>query len=137
MLLAIFEDLKPWSIWCSPLVPRCSSWSSYYDEAYEKIEDLNVHVMAGNVATREGFEDLCDWEADLYDVTSVADYLFHASPDWPWHSGLQTIFDCSMSNHTCNVKIIADGGLRIAETLLRPLLLVQISSWSGRYYLEH
>ena len=91
--------------------------------ALEKIKkDLNVHVMAGNVATREGFEDLCDWGADSVrcnigggSICSTRVQTGHGIP------GLQTIFDCSMSNHTRNVKIIADGGLKNSGDIVKAL----------------
>ena len=55
----------------------------------------DVHIMAGNVATRSGFEDLASWGADSIrcnigggSICSTRVQTGHGVP------GLQTIFDC-------------------------------------------
>ena len=82
--------------------------------AIKSIKDLlhgSVHIIAGNVATLEGFNDLADWGADSIrcnigggSICSTRIQTGHGMP------GLQTIFECAMSDRSA--KIIADGGIR-------------------------
>lgn len=72
-----------------------------------------VHVMAGNVATREGFDDLARWGADSVrcnvgggSICTTRVQTGHGVP------GLHTIFDCAQSEFAGDVLIIADGGIR-------------------------
>jgi IMP dehydrogenase len=71
----------------------------------------SVHIMAGNVATREGFEALSSWGADSVrcnigggSICSTRIQTGHGVP------GLQTIIDCASSS--ASAKIIADGGIK-------------------------
>ena len=80
----------------------------------------SVHLMAGNVATREGFEDLAEWGADSVrcnvgggSICSTRIQTGHGVP------GLQTIIDCARSGH--NAAIIADGGLRNSGDIVKAL----------------
>jgi IMP dehydrogenase len=82
--------------------------------------DGSVHIMAGNVATREGFEALSDWGADSVrcnvgggSICSTRIQTGHGMP------GLQTIFDCAQSDR--NTKIIADGGIRNSGDIVKAL----------------
>ena len=78
-------------------------------EAITKIRQAvgsNVHIMAGNVATLEGINDLADWGADSIrcnigggSICSTRVQTGHGVP------GLQTILDCSQTDR--NVTIIA------------------------------
>lgn len=79
-----------------------------------------VHIMAGNVATQEGFEDLADWGADSVrcnvgggSICSTRIQTGHGMP------GLQTIFDCARSDR--DVRIIADGGIRSSGDIVKAL----------------
>tara|TARA_B100000085_G_scaffold181557_1_gene165809 strand:+ start:5639 stop:6709 length:1071 start_codon:yes stop_codon:yes gene_type:complete len=70
----------------------------------------NYHIMAGNVATIDGVNDLADWGADSIrcnigggSICSTRIQTGHGLP------GLQTILDCSKTDR--DVSIIADGGL--------------------------
>ena len=79
-----------------------------------------VHIMAGNVATLEGYNDLVDWGADSVrcnigggSICSTRIQTGHGLP------GLQTIFDCSVSDR--NAPIIADGGLRNSGDIVKAL----------------
>jgi IMP dehydrogenase len=76
--------------------------------------------MAGNVATRDGFEDLADWGADSIkcnvgggSICSTRIQTGHGLP------GLQTILDCAQSDRSA--KIIADGGLRSSGDMVKAL----------------
>ncbi|MAH48829.1 guanosine monophosphate reductase [Candidatus Pacearchaeota archaeon] len=79
-----------------------------------------VHIMAGNVATLEGYNDLVDWGADSVrlgigggSICSTRIQTGHGLP------GLQTIFDCAVSDR--NAPIIADGGLRNSGDIVKAL----------------
>ncbi len=79
-----------------------------------------LHIMAGNVATREGFEALVEWGADSVrcnvgggSICSTRIQTGHGMP------GLQTIFDCASVKS--GVKIIADGGIRSSGDIVKAL----------------
>jgi len=82
----------------------------------------DVHIMAGNVATKSGFEDLANWGADSIrcnigggSICSTRIQTGHGVP------GLQTIFDCFSANVSRDVKIIADGGIRNSGDAVKAL----------------
>ena len=71
----------------------------------------SVHIMAGNVATLEGFNDLSDWGADSVrigigggSICSTRIQTGHGVPT------LQSIIDCSKSDR--DALLIADGGIK-------------------------
>ena len=80
----------------------------------------SVHIMAGNVATLEGYNDLVDWGADSVrcnigggSICSTRIQTGHGVP------GLQTIIDCAGSDR--NAPIIADGGIRNSGDIVKAL----------------
>jgi len=80
----------------------------------------DLHIMAGNVATLEGINDLADWGADSVrcnigggSICSTRIQTGHGIP------GLQTIFDCSRTAR--DVTIIADGGIRNSGDVVKAL----------------
>lgn len=82
--------------------------------------DDKVHLMAGNVATRAGFEDLADWGAESVrcnvgggSICSTRIQTGHGVP------GLHTIMECARSDRP--VKIIADGGIRSSGDIVKAL----------------
>ena len=82
----------------------------------------DVHIMAGNVATKKGFEDLASWGADSIrcnigggSICSTRVQTGHGVP------GLQTIFDCFQAEVDRDVKIIADGGIRNSGDIVKAL----------------
>ncbi len=82
----------------------------------------DAHVMAGNVATKSGFEDLASWGADSIrcnigggSICSTRLQTGHGVP------GLQTIFDCFSADVDRDVKIIADGGIRNSGDIVKAL----------------
>jgi len=93
------------------------------ERAIKSIKDLlqdSVHIMAGNVATLEGFNDLADWGADSIrcnigggSICSTRIQTGHGMP------GLQTIFECAMSDRPA--KIIADGGIRSSGDIVKAI----------------
>jgi len=89
-------------------------------ETLKKQLDPKVHIMAGNVATLEGFNDLADWGADSVrcnigggSICSTRIQTGHGLP------GLQTIMDCAKTDR--RAKIIADGGIRSSGDIVKAL----------------
>ena len=95
------------------------------ERAIKSIKDLygdNLHLMAGNVATLEGFNALAQWGADSVrcnigggSICTTRIQTGHGVP------GLHTIFDCARSEYAGDVKIIADGGIRNAGDIVKAL----------------
>jgi len=80
----------------------------------------DYHIMAGNVATLAGINDLADWGADSVrcnigggSICSTRIQTGHGLP------GLQTIIECSMTSK--DVKIIADGGIKNSGDMVKAL----------------
>ena len=80
----------------------------------------DIHIMAGNVATIEGINDLADWGADSVrcnigggSICSTRIETGHGV------SGLQTVLDCAATDR--NVSIIADGGIRNSGDMVKAL----------------
>tara|TARA_R100000234_G_C4993627_1_gene176758 strand:- start:256 stop:1278 length:1023 start_codon:yes stop_codon:yes gene_type:complete len=92
-------------------------------EALRKLRRLfgkNYHIMAGNVATLRGINDLADWGADSVrcnigggSICSTRIQTGHGLP------GLQTIIECAKTDR--NVKIIADGGIKNSGDMVKAL----------------
>ena len=81
-----------------------------------------IHIMAGNVATKEGFEDLARWGANSVrigigggSICSTRIQTGHGVPT------LQSIVDCASSELTSDVRIIADGGIRNSGDIVKAL----------------
>jgi len=82
--------------------------------------DNHIHIMAGNVCTLEGVNDLADWGANSVrcnigggSICSTRMVTGHGLP------GLQTIFDCARTDR--DVSIIADGGIRNSGDIVKAL----------------
>jgi IMP dehydrogenase len=80
----------------------------------------DYHIMAGNVATLEGINDLADWGADSVrcnigggSICSTRIQTGHGLP------GLQTIIECAKTDR--DVKIIADGGIKNSGDMVKAL----------------
>jgi len=86
------------------------------------IVGMETHIMAGNVATKEGYEDLSSWGADSVRCNvgggSICSTRIQAGSGYP---GLQTLFDCSSSEFAGRVPIIADGGIRNSGDIVKAL----------------
>jgi len=80
----------------------------------------DLHIMAGNVATLDGFNSLADWGADSVRCNigsgSCCTTKIETGHGIP---GLQTILDCAVSDRS--VKIIADGGIRNSGDIVKAL----------------
>lgn len=80
----------------------------------------DIHIMAGNVATIEGVNDLSDWGADSVrcnigggSICSTRVQTGHGLP------GLETIFECAKTDR--EVSIVADGGIRNSGDIVKAL----------------
>jgi IMP dehydrogenase len=80
----------------------------------------DIHIMAGNVATLEGVNDLADWGADSVrcnigggSICSTRIQTGHGMP------GLQTVMDCAKTDR--DVAIIADGGIRNSGDIVKAI----------------
>ena len=83
-------------------------------------EFSSLHIMAGNVATREAFEDLSDWGADSVrvgigggSICSTRIKTGHGVPT------LQSVLDCAQSDR--DAMIVADGGIRTSGDVVKAL----------------
>ena len=79
-----------------------------------------IHIMAGNVATLEGFNDLSDWGADSVrvgigggSICSTRIQTGHGVPT------LQSVIDCSRSDRPA--ALIADGGIKTPGDIVKAL----------------
>ncbi len=82
----------------------------------------NVHVIAGNIATLDGFNALSDWGADSVrcnigggSICTTRIQTGHGVP------GLHTIFECSNSVNAGTVNIIADGGIKNSGDIVKAI----------------
>ena len=82
--------------------------------------DDSLHIMAGNIATLEAFNDLSDWGANSIrvgigggSICSTRMVTGHGVPT------LQSIIDCSKSDR--NASLIADGGIRTSGDIVKAL----------------
>lgn len=80
----------------------------------------NVHLMAGNVATLEGFEHVAHWGADSVRVGigggSICSTRIQTGHGMPTFS---SILECS--NTTYGQAIIADGGIKTSGDIVKAL----------------
>jgi IMP dehydrogenase len=81
----------------------------------------DVHIMAGNVATLEGFEALAKWGANSVrvgigggSICSTRLVSGHGIPT------LQSVLDCSQTEYS-DVSIIADGGIKTTGDMVKAL----------------
>ena len=93
-------------------------------DALEWLKDncSGTHIVAGNIATLDGFNALADWGADSIrcnigggSICTTRVQTGHGVP------GLHTIFDCAASVNAGNVNIIADGGIRNSGDVVKAL----------------
>ena len=80
----------------------------------------SVHIMAGNVATLKGFNDLADWGADSIrvgigggSICSTRIMTGHGIPTF------QSILDCARSDR--DASLVADGGIRTCGDIAKAL----------------
>ena len=80
----------------------------------------DIHIMAGNVATIEGINDLADWGADSVrcnigggSICSTRLVSGHGVPPF------QSVMDCVDAG--CPIPIIADGGMKTSGDIVKAL----------------
>jgi len=82
----------------------------------------DIHIMAGNVATREGYEDLAEWGASSVRVGigggSICSTRIQTGHGMPT---LQSVMDCSSSELAGEVPIIADGGIKNSGDIVKAI----------------
>tara|TARA_R110002072_G_scaffold40144_2_gene114171 strand:+ start:1049 stop:1981 length:933 start_codon:yes stop_codon:yes gene_type:complete len=80
----------------------------------------DMHIMAGNVATLEAFNDLADWGANSIRVGigggSICSTRIQTGHGMPT---LQSIIDCAKSDR--DATLIADGGIRTSGDIVKAL----------------
>jgi len=91
--------------------------------ALKELRDIfgeTVHLMAGNVATLEAFNDLADWGANSIrvgigggSICSTRVQTGHGMPT------LQSVLDCAASDR--DALIIADGGIRSSGDIVKAI----------------
>ena len=81
---------------------------------------MNIHIMAGNVATPEGFNRLADWGANSIrvgigggSICSTRIQTGHGVPT------LQSIIDCARTDR--DAILIADGGIKNSGDIVKAL----------------
>ena len=81
---------------------------------------VGVHIMAGNVATLEAFNDLADWGADSVKVGigggSICSTRIQTGHGMPT---LQSVLECAKSDRSA--KLIADGGIKTSGDIVKAL----------------
>ena len=103
---------------------RCCARTSCDDgESFKKLKDAfseSVHLMAGNVATLEAFEELSEWGADSIrvgigggSICSTRIVTGHGLPTF------QSILECAKTSY--DTKIIADGGIKTTGDMVKAL----------------
>ena len=93
------------------------------ERALKELKDIygnDVHLMAGNVATLGGFNDLADWGADSIrcgigggSICTTRIQTGHGVP------GFETILECAKSDR--DAKIIIDGGIKSSGDIVKAL----------------
>jgi len=82
----------------------------------------DIHIIAGNVATKEGFEDLVEWGANSVRVGvgsgSICSTRIQTGHGMPV---LQSVLDCASSQHSGQAYIVADGGIRNSGDICKAL----------------
>jgi len=80
----------------------------------------DIHIMAGNVATLEGFNDLADWGADSVRVGigggSICSTRIQTGHGMPT---LESVMRCARSDR--DAVLIADGGFRTSGDIVKAL----------------
>lgn len=82
----------------------------------------NVHLMAGNVATLEGYEALCEWGANSVRISvgsgSICSTRLVSGHGYPL---MQSLLNCKNSRFAGKVPMIADGGIRNSGDIVKAL----------------
>ena len=92
-----------------------------------------VHIMAGNVATLEGFNSLAEAGADSIRVGvgggSICSTRIQTGHGMPT---LQSVLECSKSEYDC--LVIADGGIKNSGDIVKALAAGADATMVGRLF---
>jgi len=101
---------------------RASELYNHGVRVFIKSRFADIHIMAGNVATKEAFEDLACWGANSIrvgigggSICSTRIQTGHGIPT------LQSIIDCADADVRWEVSMIADGGIRTSGDIVKAL----------------
>ncbi len=82
----------------------------------------DIHIMAGNVATKKGYEDLVSWGASSVrvgigggSICSTRVQTGHGVPTF------QSVLDCADSALTGEIPIVADGGIKNSGDIVKAI----------------
>ncbi len=107
-------------ILCIDIAHGHHSMMRYALETLRNTLGHDIHIMAGNVATLDAFNDLADWGADSIrvgigggSICSTRIQTGHGMPTF------QSVVDCSQSDR--DVALIADGGIRNSGDIVKAL----------------
>ena len=94
----------------------------YAIETIKKTFGSQVYLMAGNVATKEAFEDLANWGADSVRVGigggSICSTRINTGHGLPT---FQSVLDCSDVSDRMGVPMIADGGIKNSGDIVKAI----------------
>lgn len=81
-----------------------------------------IHIMAGNIATHEAFNDIASWGADSIKVGigggSICSTRIQTGHGVPT---LQSVMQCCAPASVKNIKLIADGGIKNSGDIVKAL----------------
>ena len=107
-------------IFCLDVAHGHHALMKYALKNLRKIFGKEVHLMAGNIATLEAFNDLSDWGADSIrvgvgggSICSTRIQTGHGVPT------LQSVIDCAASDR--DTVLIADGGIKNSGDMVKAL----------------
>jgi IMP dehydrogenase len=97
--------------------------SALLKKALTRVKNFNAKVIAGNVATREGYDFLCEHGADAVRVGigggSICMTRIQTGIGIPT---LHSVLECSESKYIDDIPIIADGGIKYPADLCKALI---------------
>ena len=81
-----------------------------------------VHLMAGNIATKQGFKDLAAWGANSIRI-GIGGGSICSTRIQTGHgvSTLQSVFECAKISKASGVKLIADGGIKNSGDMVKAI----------------
>jgi IMP dehydrogenase len=97
--------------------------SSLVKKALDRAKSFGAKVIAGNIATEDGYYFLCEHGADAVRVGigggSICMTRIQTGIGVPT---LQSVLDCSRSKYSESIPIIADGGIKYPADLCKALI---------------
>jgi IMP dehydrogenase len=107
-------------LFCVDVAHGHHTMTRYALEVLRNTFGTSIHIMAGNVATLEGFNDVADWGADSIRVGigggSICTTRIQTGHGMPT---FQSVWECAKSDRSA--LLIADGGIRSTGDALKAL----------------